>query len=311
MKYLPKRNGSCRCLQIPSAHAYCWRQNQDGGMHSLLIIVPGSTGYLYIAWKNPPETAVVLGKMESTDQQVVGVAAMDNKDQWYGGAQKYWKEIPATVDGMLGGFSAISPADVWGSTKFLKELLNPSQKKRELKTSQLRPQAHTALDCGAGIGRVTKHVLLPLFETVDMVEQNPDYLEKAKEYLGEKSCRIGHFYPVGLQEFDPEAGRYDVIWCQWVMLYLTDEDFVSFLNRCKKGLKEGGVVCVKENVSKKDYEFDAEDSSVTRSHRQYTQLFKQANLNLIKQETQKNMPSDIYKVNMYALAPSPLRDKET
>ena len=39
------------------------------------------------------------------------------------------------------------------------------------------------LDCGAGIGRVTKNLLLPLFDTVDMVEQNPDFLEKAKVYL--------------------------------------------------------------------------------------------------------------------------------
>ena len=39
------------------------------------------------------------------------------------------------------------------------------------------------LDCGAGIGRVTKNLLLPLFDTVDMVEQNPDFLEKAKDYL--------------------------------------------------------------------------------------------------------------------------------
>ena len=38
-------------------------------------------------------------------------------------------------------------------------------------------------DCGAGIGRVTKNLLLPLFDTVDMVEQNPDFLEKAKVYL--------------------------------------------------------------------------------------------------------------------------------
>lgn len=39
------------------------------------------------------------------------------------------------------------------------------------------------LDCGAGIGRVTKNLLLPLFDTVDMVEQNPEFLEKAKDYL--------------------------------------------------------------------------------------------------------------------------------
>lgn len=38
-------------------------------------------------------------------------------------------------------------------------------------------------DCGAGIGRVTKNLLLPLFDTVDMVEQNPDFLQKAKDYL--------------------------------------------------------------------------------------------------------------------------------
>lgn len=31
--------------------------------------------------------------------------------------------------------------------------------------------------------------------------------------------------------------RYDVIWAQWVLLYLTDEDLVSFLQRCKKGLR--------------------------------------------------------------------------
>ena len=38
-------------------------------------------------------------------------------------------------------------------------------------------------DCGAGIGRVTKNLLLPLFDTVDLVEQNPDFVEKAKEYI--------------------------------------------------------------------------------------------------------------------------------
>ena len=39
------------------------------------------------------------------------------------------------------------------------------------------------LDCGAGIGRVTKNLLLPLFDIVDMVEQNADFLERAKDYL--------------------------------------------------------------------------------------------------------------------------------
>ena len=52
-------------------------------------------------------------------------------------------------------------------------------------------------DCGAGIGRVTKYLLLPLFETVDLVEQNPAFLDEAKKYIG--SDRVGDYYAVGLQ----------------------------------------------------------------------------------------------------------------
>ena len=46
---------------------------------------------------------------------------------------------------------------------------------------QLRPGY--ALDCGAGIGRVSKAVLLPFFSQVDLLDQNPVFLEKAKTFL--------------------------------------------------------------------------------------------------------------------------------
>lgn len=39
------------------------------------------------------------------------------------------------------------------------------------------------LDCGAGIGRVTKHVLLDYFEKVDLVEPSPIQLEQAKPFI--------------------------------------------------------------------------------------------------------------------------------
>ena len=38
-------------------------------------------------------------------------------------------------------------------------------------------------DCGAGIGRVSKRLLLLLFSEVDLVEQNPAFLQKARIYL--------------------------------------------------------------------------------------------------------------------------------
>lgn len=36
-----------------------------------------------------------------------------------------------------------------------------------------------------------------------------------------------------LQDFTPEAGRYDVIWIQWCIGQLADDDFVAFFKRAK------------------------------------------------------------------------------
>ena len=54
-------------------------------------------------------------------------------------------------------------------------------------------------DCGSGIGRVTKRLLLPLFTAVDMVEQNEAFLEKSKLYLGEAGNRVERKIAKGLQ----------------------------------------------------------------------------------------------------------------
>jgi len=49
-----------------------------------------------------------------------------------------------------------------------------------------------------------------------------------------------------------------------VIGHLPDDDFVAFLERCKVGLRPGGIIVVKENISRKGFVFDTEDSSVTR-----------------------------------------------
>jgi protein N-terminal methyltransferase len=93
------------------------------------------------------------------------------------------------------------------------------------------PSNSRALDCGAGIGRITKHLLTKHFMQVDMVEQNKIFLEKARDYL-KSNKRVDNLYCCGLQNFVPEAGQYDVIWCQWVLGHLTDDHLVGFFKRC-------------------------------------------------------------------------------
>ncbi|KAI8070618.1 alpha-N-methyltransferase NTM1 [Gilbertella persicaria] len=135
------------------------------------------------------------------------------KPEWYGDAQKYWDNVTPTIDGMLGGLSVVDPVDVKGSLDFCREFFSAS--------NQLY-----ACDCGAGIGRVTKNFLLQVpFDKVDLVEQAAPFVERAKlDYLKDeiKANKIGEIYCQGLQDFIPEQGKYDLIWCQWVLGHLTD-----------------------------------------------------------------------------------------
>lgn len=207
---------------------------------------------------------------------------------------QYWADVPPTVDGVLGGFGFISNADIEGSELFLKSLLS----------SESAPCTNVALDCGAGIGRITKYLLLPHFESVDVVEPDEKFINSIKEYVGELASKLGTLYKVGLQEFVP-VRKYDVIWNQWVLGYLTDEDLEAYLIRCRDSLSDNGIIVVKENVtSSGKVEKDSTDSSVTRSFKQYIKIFKKCNLKRIKQCKQANFPNGFYPVYMFALVPN-------
>ena len=94
-----------------------------------------------------------------------------------------------------------------------------------------------ALDCGAGIGRVTKNVLLIAFDTVDMAELSERSLAAAPAYVGRDFERVERTYCVRLQDFVPDAGReYDVVWLQWIVGHLLDDDLVALLSRLKTAL---------------------------------------------------------------------------
>ncbi|KAM3959085.1 N-terminal Xaa-Pro-Lys N-methyltransferase 1-B-like [Aphomia sociella] len=217
-----------------------------------------------------------------------------NSDICYEKALEYWADIPATVDGVLGGFGFISDVDIDGSKLFLKSLLS-------LKNP---PTTNTALDCGAGIGRITKHLLLPNFQSVDVIEPDEKFLNTITEFVGEEKHKLGSLYNVGLQEFKP-VKKYDIIWNQWVLGYLTDKDLVSFLVCCRNSLSENGIIVIKENVTSSGRtEIDETDSSVTRSLKQFMNIFKTANLKRIKQCKQSNFPNGIYPVYMFALVPN-------
>lgn len=246
-----------------------------------------------------------VGKIDGTDSEdrtYTNISDMwkfelANVD-WYSKAYKYWEDennCPVDDDGVLQGFGFLTEPDVRDSNIFLDNLL--------LKRPNLR--LDNAADCGAGIGRITKHFLLSRFQHVDLVEQSPRLLNSSHNYIGTPNNTRITCINIGLQDFKPAANSYDVIWIQWVIGHIHDLDCIQFFRRCAAGLRPNGVIILKDNTSE-DWTFvvDKSDHSVSRAPR-YIQLITQlAGLQLLMEEKQTGFPPDLYPVRMFAFAPS-------
>lgn len=120
----------------------------------------------------------------------------------------------------------------------------------------------------------------------------------------DRACQRFNFIELPLQEVAPQPGRYDVVWIQWCIGHLPDDDLVAFLRVCASSLAPGGVVVVKENNAKKGFVLDKEDQSVTRSDAYLVQLFRQSGMKLLaSQRQEEGLPEGLFAVRAYALAP--------
>ncbi|CZT46225.1 probable putative methyltransferase [Rhynchosporium secalis] len=204
----------------------------------------------------------------------------------------YWQSIDADVNGMLGGFPLISRIDLQGSKNFLAKLGVGGKSGRKL---------NRAVDCGAGIGRITEGVLLGIASTVDIVEPIIKFTDALKDKAG-----VGKIINLGLEDWSPESSdtKYDLIWNQWCLGYLTDAQLQTYLEKCAKALDEGGLIIVKENLTRSGGDlFDENDSCVTRCDKKFREIFEKAGMKIKKTEIQKGLPKRLYPVRIYALAP--------
>ncbi|XP_013852228.1 alpha N-terminal protein methyltransferase 1B isoform X2 [Sus scrofa] len=254
--------------------------------------------YLYLLENIP------LVKLYALTSQVI-----NGEMQFYARAKLFYQEVPATEEGMMGNFIELSDPDIEASREFLRKFvglwkLRLGEVKQVVKVIQLGPgRAGTdcALDCGSGIGRVSKHVLLPVFNTVELVDMMESFLLEAQNYLQVKGDKVESYHCQSLQEFTPPLGRYDVIWIQWVSGYLTDKDLLAFLCRCRDGLKENGIIILKDNVAREGCIFDLSDSSVTRDMDIFRSLFRKSGLVVLGQKKQEGFPEQCIPVWMFAL----------
>jgi len=142
-------------------------------------------------------------------------------------------------------------------------------------------------------------------DVVDVIEPVAKFVAPLQEVTG-----VRNVFNVGLEDWSPAEGTlYDLIWVQWCVGYLTDEQFVAFMKRCRAALNpDGGIMVVKENLSTSGSDaFDEVDRSVTRVESSFSSLFEEAGWRITRTETQRGFVNGLSKkllpVQSYALKP--------
>jgi protein N-terminal methyltransferase len=217
----------------------------------------------------------------------------EHSSNWYDVSKSFWENQEASDSGMLAGYIRVSGADIYNS----RELIEKYQKKHKLGKKR-------AADCGAGVGRVTYFCLSEYFEETDLIDPVEKFLDVAVEKLeGYKTRKIN----LGIQDWHPDT-KYDCIWCQWSIMYLTDTDTVAFLQRAKAALNKNGLIFIKDNISSRDLSapknsciVDFQDHGVSRSYSHYLELFKTAGLTLVESEKQDNYPENLLPLYTFVL----------
>jgi len=241
-----------------------------------------------------------------TDYDTLDAVWGEGGHEWYSKAMDYWSQQDASINGVLGGFVDLHPIDTAGSEQFLNLVKSQCPDAMPPRSSPSIPPTGLGADCGAGVGRITQFLLGKYLSKIDLIEPCEKLIEQAKIDLPKTMApsQIGEYTCCPLQAWSPPASRYNLLWHQWVLLYLTDKDCVDYLVRCRQSLVPGGAICIKENVALKgQFLVDSDDNSVTRTLDQYKDLFTRSGLKIAVQMRQGRWPTHLFPVIMFALVP--------
>ncbi|KAL6940148.1 hypothetical protein ACO0QE_004043 [Hanseniaspora vineae] len=244
----------------------------------------------------------------------------------YKDAVDYWESVESSVTGVLGGYgpeTSLPAVEQLGSLKFVRKL----KSRMVMSPTDYEQYGKRCIDFGAGIGRVTKSVIYKIdpksITKLDLLEPAKNFVDQISVECEdiEKEGQLGNVYHMGMQDwppasFDKDNTKYWLIWCQWCLGHLPDNELIEFLIRCKNLLVNNGTIIVKENNTQSasyvgtqgvrgattdSDDFDPQDSSVTRSDSKFRWIFEKAGLKLIATDLQKGLPKELYPVRMYAL----------
>eukprot|EP00920_Eleutheroschizon_duboscqi_P039378 GHVT01094762.1.p1 GENE.GHVT01094762.1~~GHVT01094762.1.p1 ORF type:complete len:265 (-),score=37.66 GHVT01094762.1:1205-1999(-) len=154
--------------------------------------------------------------------------------------EEYWKsaveEFGLSDDGMMLRKSVISEgiaqADRSEILAWLRDAIAP------------RTAVPALLEIGAGIGRLTPS-LQKISDKVVAVDFLPDLINDNKKNNGHRSS--DEFLCECATKLSFPAASFDVVFWNWLMMYLTDEETKAFARKAISWLRPGGVLFCRES----------------------------------------------------------------
>lgn len=105
-------------------------------------------------------------------------------------------------------------------------------------------QNKSVLELGAGIGRFTSH-LAPLASRLTTVDFMQDYVDRNCEVNGHHAHV--EFLQADITELELPSRQYDVIFSNWLLMYLTDDEVAALTRKMLCWLKDDGYLFVRES----------------------------------------------------------------
>lgn len=204
------------------------------------------------------------------------------KEATYAKSKKRWHKAEASMHGIMDGFEYVNDIDVADSCLLLEKLIIENQ-----------INLGNVIDCAAGIGRVSKHVLSGYFQEIDILEQDEKFVNYCRAEFAQNPA-VKNIYCDSLQNFKFE-NSYDAIWIQWCLQDLLEDDVEKFLKNCQDNLRENGVIIIKENIAHENLS-DLDNGYTVRTVDYFYKVFLQQNLQVIHQQFTANWPQELLPV---------------
>lgn len=210
-----------------------------------------------------------------------------NKEKIYQQSKQRWQNAQANLVGIMDGFDYVNEIDLIDSCATIKNLII----KENISTNY-------AIDCAAGIGRVSEQILTKYFTNIDLLEQDKKFIEFCQKNFAQNP-QVKNIFCDSLQNFQFNS-LYDTFWIQWGLENLDEKDSINFLIKCKNNLTKNGVIILKENISPEEY-IDIDNGIILRSYQGFADIFVKCNLQIIEQKFIDNWPEGLLPVCTFIL----------